>query len=275
MTTTNLTGDGSLGVGALLWAVALIGAAVSWFAPLDFLPYLTAAVVILAGADFILYQAQMWKMVTVAGITLVAWCSAWVLPVDLLTNASPFERVKFRLENPAVAAAADKLGEYVQVGGYELRIIDGYNLSDSQRQPESSAWVYTGPRRADGGAGMVALVELPVSAVSAAQLDKLSFAQLVRRRVLPELVGTFDLPEIVQQDGALLDINGLSFYKVAWAGVTKATAQAPSAKVRGVIYVCRDPRTHRIVACLSFDQDPYARSAAPAVEAAAYTIRAL
>ncbi len=270
---TNQAGNGLIDVASLLSAISVCGALLSIFVPINYLPYVTAVVVILAGADFILYQAPIWKIMVVAGLVSVSWSSTWVLPADLLTTAAPFERVYFRIKHPEVVAANDKLGEYVQVGGYELRLLSGYHLLDTLRQPDGSAWVFGGPRRDNGGAPTVTFVLMPLPAGNTRIFDELSPAQIVRRVLLPKLVRPFDLPEIVQQDGEAQEINGLSFYTVSWAGVTRADALGHTQKVRGKIYVARDDRHKKILAYLSCDQDPYATANAPLVEAAAYTLR--
>jgi hypothetical protein len=257
-----------IGPGTFLGAAAVLVALSTLFNSVQVFGYLAPIAVILAVFDLIVSRGQWWRAACCA--LLLGW-SVWglnTLPPEMLTDATPLDRLNYEVNNPDLVVRIRQLGKDTNVLAYRLRLPNGFSDVTDTKMDWGRVFSWAGPAR---GGGDQMHAQFSVMAVTVpddirSKLTNYPLLKLANQQVMPKILEPLNLSDSHSDTGQVVEINGYDFAEITFSGNTDNHGT-----IRGFVFVAKDKRTLAVVS--GYDSVPFADDSIPMMKASAYTFR--
>ena len=255
------------GPGLYIGLLAVFLAVLSLFLDQSLFKFFVPICLLLALVDVVMTRGQWWRALVC--ILFVAWGSWGIasLPEEMLTVASPIDRMNYEINNPVLVTDVRRLKKDRQVLTYKLKLPESMPDTPQTEQKEWGRVFSWQEKRANNTSGAtITLASMIVPEHIRKQVDTAPLLKFIEETIIPRVLEPIGLKDVTRDTGETDEINGREFVVFHFGGMTEQNDE-----IRGFIYVTKDRST--LVVVTAYDVEPYAEKSLKQLEATMNTFR--
>jgi hypothetical protein len=255
------------GPGVYVGLLAVFLAIAGLFLDQSLFKFLIPICLLLAIVDVVMTRGQWWRALVC--VLFVAWGSWGItsLPEEMLTAASPIDRMNYEINNPELVTSVRRLKKDKQVLTYKLKM--GEDMPDApvdEQKEWGRVFTWQAKRNNSTPAASLSLASMMVPEHIRKQVDTAPLLKYIEDSVLPRVLEPIGLRDVTRDTGEVVEINGHEFVIFNFGGITEMNDE-----IRGFMYVTKDRST--LVVISAYDTVPYAEKSLKQLEATMNTFR--